>query len=389
MYITEIFLQGFRNLSQLHIEPSEGINVIYGSNAQGKTNFLESLYFCAMGRSMRGKSDQQLIAFDAQESHIRLLVQTQNRRDKIDVHLKQNEKKGIAVNGLPVKRLGELFGTLYAVIFSPEDLSLVKDAPTERRRFLDMELCQLSRVYYYDLQQYYRILKQRNNLLKEIQKKPSLQETLFVWDEQMVEYGERIIAARRRFLVRLDEIAAEKLARLTGGRDSLQTLYRPNCEEGSFAERLHRNLERDILFGATQSGPHKDDISFLVNGREAKVYGSQGQQRTTALAARLAEIDLIREETGELPVLLLDDVFSELDESRQKYLLESIDGLQAFVTCTGIEDSVRKYISRDNLFYVENGNIIPQKGKQALRKKYLNACFLVFLIRFITEKTMT
>ena len=321
MYITEIFLQGFRNLSQLHIEPSEGINVIYGSNAQGKTNFLESLYFCAMGRSMRGKSDQQLIAFDAQESHIRLLVQTQNRRDKIDVHLKQNEKKGIAVNGLPVKRLGELFGTLYAVIFSPEDLSLVKDAPTERRRFLDMELCQLSRVYYYDLQQYYRILKQRNNLLKEIQKKPSLQETLFVWNEQMVEYGERIIAARRRFLVRLDE----------------------------------------ILFGATQSGPHKDDISFLVNGREAKVYGSQGQQRTTALAARLAEIDLIREETGELPVLLLDDVFSELDESRQKYLLESIDGLQAFVTCTGIEDSVRKYISRDNLFYVENGNIIPQK----------------------------
>ena len=146
MYITEIFLQGFRNLSQLHIEPSEGINVIYGSNAQGKTNFMESLYFCAMGRSMRGKSDQQLIAFDAQESHIRLLVQTQNRRDKIDVHLKQNEKKGIAVNGLPVKRLGELFGTLYAVIFSPEDLSLVKDAPTERRRFLDMELCQLSRV---------------------------------------------------------------------------------------------------------------------------------------------------------------------------------------------------------------------------------------------------
>ena len=224
-----------------------------------------------------------------------------------------------------------------------------------------MELCQLSRVYYYDLQQYYRILKQRNNLLKEIQKKPSLQETLFVWNEQMVEYGERIIAARRRFLVRLDEIAAEKLARLTGGRDSLQTLYRPNCEEGSFAERLHRNLERDILFGATQSGPHKDDISFLVNGREAKVYGSQGQQRTTALAARLAEIDLIREETGELPVLLLDDVFSELDESRQKYLLESIEGLQAFVTCTGIEDSVRKYISRDNLFYVENGNIIPQK----------------------------
>ncbi len=359
MHITEVSLQNFRNLAQLNIEPSRGINVIYGSNAQGKTNFLESLYFCAMGRSLRGKSDQQLIRFDAEESHIRLYVQRSNRRDhnRIDVHLKQNEKKGIAVNGLPVRKLGDLFGTLYAVIFSPEDLSLVKDGPGERRRFLDMELCQLSKVYYYDLQQYYRILKQRNNLLKEIQKKPALQETLFVWDDQLAEYGERIIAARKRFLQRLDVIAAEKLSQLTGGKDSLQTTYKPNCEEGLLAEKLRKNIERDIYFGSTQSGPHKDDILFSIDGREVKVYGSQGQQRTTALAARLAEIELIREETGEEPVLLLDDVFSELDESRQKYLLKSIEGLQAFVTCTGIEDSVKKYISKDNLFYVENGVI--------------------------------
>ena len=238
---------------------------------------------------------------------------------------------------------------------------MVKDGPGERRRFLDMELCQLSKVYYYDLQQYYRILKQRNNLLKEIQKKPALQETLFVWDDQLAEYGERIIAARKRFLIRLDEIAAEKLSQLTGGRDHLQTIYKPNCEEGMLAEKLQKNIDRDIYFGSTQSGPHKDDILFSIDGREVKVYGSQGQQRTTALAARLAEIDLIREETGEEPVLLLDDVFSELDENRQKYLLKSIEGLQAFVTCTGIEDSVKKYISKDNLFYVENGVITHQK----------------------------
>ncbi|MBQ8733895.1 MAG: DNA replication/repair protein RecF [Anaerotignum sp.] len=361
MYITEVSLQNFRNLTQLKIEPSEGINVIYGSNAQGKTNFLESLYFCAMGRSLRGKSDQQLIRFDEEESHIRMLVQRKQRYDRIDVRLKKDEKKGIAVNGLPVRKLGDLFGTLYAVIFSPEDLSLVKDGPGERRRFLDMELCQLSKVYYYDLQQYYRILKQRNNLLKEIQKKPQLQETLFVWDDQLAEYGERIIAARKRFLIRLDEIAAEKLSQLTGGRDHLQTIYKPNCEEGMLAEKLRKNIDRDIYFGSTQSGPHKDDILFSIDGREVKVYGSQGQQRTTALAARLAEIDLIREETGEEPVLLLDDVFSELDENRQKFLLQSIEGLQAFVTCTGIEDSVRKYISKDNLFYVDNGVITPQK----------------------------
>ena len=361
MYITEVSLQNFRNLAQLKIEPSEGINVIYGSNAQGKTNFLESLYFCAMGRSLRGKSDQQLIRFEEEESHIRMLVQRKQRYDRIDVHLKKDEKKGIAVNGLPVRKLGDLFGTLYAVIFSPEDLSLVKDGPGERRRFLDMELCQLSKVYYYDLQQYYRILKQRNNLLKEIQKKPQLQETLFVWDDQLAEYGERIIAARKRFLIRLDEIAAEKLSQLTGGRDHLQTIYKPNCEEGMLAEKLRKNIDRDIYFGSTQSGPHKDDILFSIDGREVKVYGSQGQQRTTALAARLAEFDLISEETGEEPVLLLDDVFSELDENRQKFLLQSIEGLQAFVTCTGIEDSVKKYISKDNLFYVENGVITPQK----------------------------
>lgn len=361
MYITEVSLQNFRNLAQLKIEPSEGINVIYGSNAQGKTNFLESLYFCAMGRSLRGKSDQQLIRFEEEESHIRMLVQRKQRYDRIDVHLKKDEKKGIAVNGLPVRKLGDLFGTLYAVIFSPEDLSLVKDGPAERRKFLDMELCQLSKVYYYDLQQYYRILKQRNNLLKEIQKKPAMQETLFVWDDQLAEYGERIIAARKRFLHRLDEIAAEKLSQLTGGRDTLQTLYKPNCEAGMLAEKLRKNIDRDIYFGSTQSGPHKDDILFSIDGREVKVYGSQGQQRTTALAARLAEIDLIREETGEDPVLLLDDVFSELDENRQRFLLESIEGLQAFVTCTGIEDSVRKYISKDNLFHVEGGIITPQR----------------------------
>ena len=363
MYITEVSLQNFRNLTQLKIEPSEGINVIYGSNAQGKTNFLESLYFCAMGRSLRGKSDQQLIRFDEEESHIRMMVQRKNLYDRIDVHLKKDEKKGIAVNGLPVRKLGDLFGTLYAVIFSPEDLSLVKDGPAERRRFLDMELCQLSKVYYYDLQQYYRILKQRNNLLKEIAKNPKLQDTLFVWDDQLAEYGERIIAARKRFLLRLDEIAAEKLSQLTGGKDHLQTIYKPNCEAGTLAEKLQKNIDRDIYFGSTQSGPHKDDILFSIDGREVKVYGSQGQQRTTALAARLAEIDLIREETGEEPVLLLDDVFSELDESRQKFLLESIGDLQAFVTCTGIEDSVKKYISKDNLFYVENGVITPQKNE--------------------------
>lgn len=363
MRIREVSLQGFRNLEELHLIPSAGINVICGENAQGKTNFLEALYFCAMGKSMRGKSDQQLIGFEVQESHIRTFVESGKRQERIDVHLKRHEKKGIAVNGIPVKKLEELFGTMYAVIFSPEDLSLIKDGPAERRRFLDMELCQLNKVYSYDLQQYYHILKQRNNLLKQMQKKPEMGEMLPIWNGQLAQYGERVIDARKRFLVQLDKIASGKLSALTGGRDSLQLVYKPSCETGLLLQKLERNRERDVFFGATQSGPHKDDIFFAVNGKEVKTYGSQGQQRTAALAARLAEIDLILEETGEEPILLLDDVFSELDENRQRFLLESIEGLQAFITCTGIEDSVKKYISADNLFHVENGKITPQRER--------------------------
>ena len=357
MYIKEVSLQGFRNLEPLHIAPTAGMNLFYGDNAQGKTNFLESLYFCALGRSLRGRSEQQLIAFGEEESHIRLEVMRKNRGDRIDVHLKRDEKKGIAVNGIPEKKMGELFGTLYAVIFSPEDLSLIKDGPAERRRFLDMELSQISNVYFYDLQQYYRVLKQRNNLLKEIKVKPALADTLFVWDEQLIERGERIMAVRAKFLARLDEIAAQRHEILTGGKDCLKTEYKPNCEGGSLREKLERSLDRDIYTGSTNAGPHKDDILFLVNGKDVKQFGSQGQQRTTALSARLAEIELIREETGESPVLLLDDVLSELDGKRQKYLMESIEGLQAFLTCTGIEDAVRSYLSRENLFYVKNGKI--------------------------------
>ena len=365
MQAKEISLQGFRNLKKLHIIPSAGINVIYGENAQGKTNFLEALYFCAMGKSLRGKNDQQLIGFDVTESHIRTLLESGKRQERIDVHLRRNEKKGIAINGIPVKKLEELFGTMYAVIFSPEDLSLIKDGPAERRRFLDMELCQLNKVYSYELQQYHHILKQRNNLLKQMQKKPEAGEMLPIWDGQLAQYGERVISARQRFITKLNKLSAEKLSALTGGRDSLQTVYKPSCEGGLLLQKLERNRERDVFFGATQSGPHKDDIFFAVNGKEVKIYGSQGQQRTAALAARLAEIDLIREETGEEPILLLDDVFSELDENRQRFLLESIEGLQAFITCTGIEDSVKKYISADNLFHVENGRITPQKERDA------------------------
>lgn len=360
MYIQEISLTAFRNLQTTHLMPARGLNVCYGQNAQGKTNFLESIYFCAMGRSLRGRGEEQLIAFDQKESHIRLEVVRESRSDRIDVHLRQNAKKGIAVNGLAVRRLGELFGTLYAVSFSPEDLSLIKEGPAQRRRFLDMELCQISRVYYDNLQQYTRILHQRNSLLKKIRQKPALADTLDVWDMQLAERGERLIAARAEFVSQLGEIAAQKHASLTGSKDILSMLYKPNCEPNTLQQRLSRSHERDLLLGSTQVGPHKDDILFLVNGRDVRQFGSQGQQRTTALSARLAEIELIEERTGEKPVLLLDDVLSELDRHRGQFLMKSIEGLQVFLTCTGIEDAIKDYVKKDNLFYVEQGCITRQ-----------------------------
>lgn len=357
MYIKQASLRGFRNLEQLDMELKNGLNIFYGNNAQGKTNFLESLYVCAMGRSQRTRMDEQMVGFKEMESHIRLMIQKEYYVDRIDVHLKRQEKKGIAINGIPIRKSGELFGTLQVVIFSPEDLNLIKGGPSERRRFMDMEICQLSRIYYYDLQQYYRSLKQRNHLLKQIQNKPSLEDTLYPWDEQLAEFGGRIIRARREFLRKLNDISSKKQLSLTGGLDDLQIEYKPNCPEDIFFEKLRKNTKRDIVFGATQNGPHKDDMGFMIHGNDVKTYGSQGQQRITALSAKLAEIDLIEEETGQKPVLLLDDVLSELDEKRQNYLMEGISGMQSILTCTGIEDSVKKYVKDAFLFYVENGKI--------------------------------
>lgn len=360
MYIEELSLVHFRNLHRADIKMNQGINIFYGNNAQGKTNLLEAVYLCATGRSQRTRIDSQMILFGQKESHIQLIVIKDNvnkNKEKIDVHLKREGKKGIAVNTIPIRKLGELFGTLPIVIFSPEDLNLIKEGPAERRRFLDMELCQLNKIYYYDLQQYYKILKQRNAVLKNMQKNKKIADTLSVWDSQLVQYGKKIISARKKFVENLNEIAGKKHKAITAEKENLKIEYKPNTSEKTFEERLNHYRNRDFIMGTTVIGPHKDDLLFLVNEKDVKVYGSQGQQRTAALSAKLAEIDLIIQETGYTPVLLLDDVLSELDEMRQNYLLKSIDSMQAILTCTGIEDAVKKYIEQSYVYHVENGQV--------------------------------
>lgn len=357
MYIKKISLLNFRNIKTLNLILNQGINIFYGDNAQGKTNILESVYMCATGRSQRTRLDGQLIMFDEKESHIQLFAKNKNRTDRIDVHIKKDEKKGIAVNGIPIRKSGDLFGTLHIVIFSPEDLQLIKNGPSERRRFMDMENCQLSNVYYYDLQQYYKVLKQRNNLLKKIQKNSMLKDSLFVWDEQLIQYGRKVIKSRELFVKKINELAMEKHTMITGGKELLCIEYKPNVESDNLEKKIKSHFERDLMLGTTNAGPHKDDLNFFINGTDVKIYGSQGQQRTAALSAKLAEIDLIKEETGHTPILLLDDVLSELDEGRQLFLLENIKDSQIILTCTGIEDSIKKYINNSYLFYVKEGNV--------------------------------
>jgi len=357
MYIENISLYNYRNIRELKLNFVSDINIFIGDNAQGKTNILEAIYVCAMGRSQRSKNDGQLVAFSENEAHIKLISNNGYSKDRIDVHIKSEGKKGIAVNGVPIKKLSELMGTFYVVIFSPEDLEIIKEGPSARRRFIDMELCQLSKAYYYNLKQYYKILKQRNALLKSIQKDTSLSESLFVWDSQLASYAADIIDKRYFFIEKLNSIASLKYEEISGG-DKFSIKYAPNSEKGDIEKKLKTFAQRDIAMGATQTGPHKDDILFFINEKDAKTFGSQGQQRSSSLCLKLSETELIKETTGELPVLLLDDVLSELDKKRQIYLMKSIENIQTFITCTGIEEALKNIAQKGKVFKVLDGQAV-------------------------------
>jgi DNA replication and repair protein RecF len=361
MYIDKLIVKNFRNIKKINIDFNKNVNIFYGDNAQGKTSILEGIYFCATGRSHKTHIDKEIINFDESEAHLELFARGDTFCDKINVHLKKNMKKWITVNSMPIRKIGELFGVLSIVLFAPEDLQLVKSGPSERRRFVDLEMCQLSKIYYYDLKQYHKILKQRNNLLKEIQKDKNLKETLFVWDSQLINFGAKVIKQRQKFIEEISGLAGNVHSKITGGAESLGIVYRPSVLISEFEKKIKRNTDRDIFYGSTSIGPHKDDISFFINGYDARDYGSQGQQRCAVLSSKLAEIQIIKNEKNTNPVLLLDDVLSELDEKRQSFLLESIKDIQVIITCTGVEDIIKKYNEGAKIFFVKNGNVENQE----------------------------
>ena len=355
MYISSLELADFRNIASLHMEFSQGTNILYGENAQGKTNILESLYMLSTTKSHRGVRDRDMIRFGREESHIRSLIMKGGIDYRIDMHLRKNKSKGIAINGQRIKKASELIGILHIVFFSPEDLGIVKNGPAERRRFMDMELCQLDASYLHNLNQYNKTVENRNRLLRDIYMFPDLKETLDVWDAQLVNFGSKIIESRRRFILDLNGIVGEIHGKLSGGREHLSLLYEPNTAAEDLEERLRFSRERDIHMKTTSTGPHRDDFSFMDGEIDLRRYGSQGQQRTCALSLKLSEIDLVKKMIGHRPVLMMDDVLSELDSGRQNYLLNTMGGIQTFITCTGLDEFVNNRFRIDQVYRVENG----------------------------------
>ena len=361
MIIKSIELQNFRNYEDLNISFDEGTNIFYGDNAQGKTNILEAAYLSGTTKSHKCSKDKEMIRFGEQEAHIRTVVVKKDKEYQIDMHLKNNRSKGIAINKVPIKKASELFGILNMVFFSPEDLNIIKNGPAERRRFLDSELCQLDKIYLSDLTTYNKILNQRNKLLKDMVYRPDLKDTLPVWDMQLVETGKKIIRRRKQFVEELNEIVHDIHYRISGGKEDLILQYEPSIDDIFFEDELSRVKERDMRQCMTSVGPHRDDLLFSIKGVDIRKYGSQGQQRTSALSLKLSEIELVKRSIHDTPVLLLDDVLSELDSNRQNYLLNSIHDTQTLITCTGLDEFVKNRFQINKIFKVVQGTVEEKK----------------------------
>ena len=364
MVVKQLTLKQFRNYESETIELTDGINIFYGDNAQGKTNLLEGICYCATGKSHRTSNDKECIRLGAEEALIRIVYEVRGKEEKIEIHLKKSGHKTILVNGYPSKR-SELIGRFHVVVFSPEDLSLVKNGPQYRRKFMDMELSQVDAVYLHNLQQYYHVLRQRNQLLK-VEKNPqTVADTIFAWDQQLVYYGLRIMEKRAAFVKKLESYTAQIHQSITNQKEQLTIRYDQGAPSDAeeYAGKLEAQLEKDLRFGTTGIGPQHDDMTLFLNGTEVRTFGSQGQQRTAALSMKLAEMQMMREELGDEPVLLLDDVMSELDVSRQKELASYIRKNQTILTCTGIEDSIRD-LEAEGMFHVLKGQVEKESTEE-------------------------
>ena len=360
MYISRLRLTNFRNYEFQELVFDRERVFIMGDNAQGKTNLLESMFLCAAGRSHRTSKEKDMVKMGCDSAGVKMMIKRMEGTQTIDYRLYTGKKRDIYINGIKTRRIGELMGHFNCVFFAPEDLDLVKEGPAMRRRFMDIELSQLYPAYFYALQRYNHILKQRNNLLKSIEYKPSLRGTLPVWNEQLAMSGADIMKTRVSFCKKLCSLAAENHGAISGGKETIQAEYAPSMPEEAvdFSEYLRlliKSEDDDIRRKTTLLGIHRDDIIINVNGADIRGYGSQGQQRTAAISLKLSELTLMKEVLGQSPVLLLDDVLSELDDNRRSMLLKSIKNIQTFISGTNCDDIGVKDIKK---LLVKEGKVV-------------------------------
>ena len=354
MYIEKIKLNNFRNYENLEINLNKNINIIYGDNAQGKTNILEAIFLCSFGKSFRTTKEKEMIKFNEDKALVEILYQKKDRDGKIKIEI--GNKKQINLNGIKIKKLSELLGNVNIVIFTPDDINILKDGPANRRRFLDMMIGQLRPNYVYNLNMYLKTIEQRNNYLRQIREENKPEEMLEIWDEKLAEYGEKIYIYRNEFIEKILKKINQIHKEITDEKEELKIEYLSNCSSKEvYMKMLKERRKLDIIKGFTTKGVHRDDFVIYINGKEVNIYGSQGQNRTVVLSLKIAELNVIYDEIGEYPILLLDDFMSELDEKRRKNFLNNIKNTQVILTGT---EKINLTNLDYNVYNIKNGNVI-------------------------------
>ena len=354
MYIEKIKLTNFRNYKQLDLNLNKNINIIYGNNAQGKTNILESIFLYSFGKSFRTSKEKEMIKFNEKNSIVEIFYQKKDRNGKIKIEI--GDKKQIYLNGIKIKKLSELLGNINIVIFTPDDINILKEGPANRRRFLDMMIGQLRPSYVYNLNMYLKTIEQRNNYLRQIKEENKPEEMLEIWDEKLADYGEKIFNYRNEFIEKISKRINQIHNGITENKEELKIEYISNCEKkDTYLKILKERRKLDIIKGFTTKGVHRDDFMIYINGKDVNVYGSQGQNRTVILSLKLSELNVVYEEIGEYPILLLDDFMSELDEERRKNFLNNIKDTQVILTGT---EKIDLPNLEYNLYNIKKGEVL-------------------------------
>lgn len=357
MYLKKIKIINFRNYKEQQIELDKDINLFFGENAQGKTNILEAVFLCAIGKSFRAKKEKELINLEEKKAFLEIEYEKEDRSGNIKIEL--DDKKTIYLNGIKQSKLSDILGKINIVMFSPDDIEILKSSPAKRRRFLNIMISQLRPHYVYSLNMYQKTLEQRNNYLRQIANEGKTEKLLDIWDETLAGYAKEVYEYRNEFIQKIKEKIGIIHNQITEGKEELKMKYISDCEnKESYKEELRKSRKSDIERGYTSKGIHRDDIYFFINKKQVNIYGSQGQNRTVILSLKLAELEIIKDEIGEYPILLLDDFMSELDAKRRENFLKNISNTQILITCTD-EFTICEKMCKT--FKVKNGNVENKK----------------------------